>query len=438
MASPSRRLAVACSVTLVLVTAGLVGTQVAPASRGTIKSTTLHALLASNHKPGWDAMIAAFEQANPDITITPTYVDATTEGNLLTTDIAAGNAPDLVYLGDGYSSAIGLQRIANAGDLVDLTSQPWVKNFSGPMKLAVTWAGKVYAFPFAVFMYAVAYNTDLFSQLGLKVPTTIAQVYSLCQTISQHGLIPFAAGLATYGQTPVLVGQLDESFVFNKIPDWNKQRKTGKLTFSTTPGWNQVWQVVSTMIQKGCFGNQGAAAAASNVQQFGQLANGQAVMSFLATTQTGSVKAINPNVNIGWFNLPGPSTKDQQVPGGTSNIAILNRPENQANIPAAEKFLAFLSQPANSVAMNTILGSMSPVELEQGVVPDYIAGLRPLLTKTNNRFRLNHFFFWPNAGYSNTLGLDVQGLATGQLSIPKILSGLDFLWGNLTVTTPPS
>lgn len=125
--------------------------------------------------------VAAYEEANPDITVKLTEVGGSTEtAQALTTSLAGGKVPDLVLIqGDDLPKFV-----ENPGNFVDLRTLgaddiegdylDWVWSQS------VATDGAVIGVPTDVGGMAMAYRTDLFAAAGL--PTDPASVSALWPT----------------------------------------------------------------------------------------------------------------------------------------------------------------------------------------------------------------------------------------------------------------
>ena len=91
-------------------------------------TTTISMLITVNSKPGWDVIIPNFERAYPNIRVDITYApDNTTLYQLETTELAAGNATDVLTTSPGCGTAIAICKLAKAGYLAGMPNKPWAK-----------------------------------------------------------------------------------------------------------------------------------------------------------------------------------------------------------------------------------------------------------------------------------------------------------------------
>lgn len=112
---------------------------------------------------------------------------------VIQTRLRSGNGPDVFNYdtGPGFSGVL-----AKAGLLYDLSStyqkDHWtIYNWA---KSTVTFDGKTYGIPDQIEEVGLFYNKDLFSQLGLQPPKTLADLTADAAKIKAAGKIPFATG----------------------------------------------------------------------------------------------------------------------------------------------------------------------------------------------------------------------------------------------------
>jgi len=118
----------------------------------------------------FNEIAAAFEKDNPDIKIEMVVPNVADYLEKLTVAIAAGAAPDVAYLSQGW-----MPPLAVAGSFADLT--PYINRdgydlnayFPAVMD-SFRYGDKVYGLPFDFIPHAIAYNIDLFDAAGLSRP----------------------------------------------------------------------------------------------------------------------------------------------------------------------------------------------------------------------------------------------------------------------------
>ena len=138
------------------------------------------------------ALVAAFQKANPKITVT--LAPYASYGDLFTAEkaqVAAGKAPTI---GQAYEDEA--QTFAQAGSIVPIsqvagTAKPAELStfYTGVQKDLVLPDGKMWMWPFSKSLQLLFYNASLLKADGIAVPTTWPQFISALKTASKGGVI---------------------------------------------------------------------------------------------------------------------------------------------------------------------------------------------------------------------------------------------------------
>jgi multiple sugar transport system substrate-binding protein len=140
----------------------------------------------------WNADVAAFEKANPDITIKSVSVGQQCDNPPdFTARLTGGTMTDVFY---GYMT--DLQQVLDSGQAMDITSYitkdtiPTWDSIDPAIKSVFTDNGKVYAIPTKNYAMGLLYNKTLFQKAGLDVsnpPKTWAEVRADAKKIAALG-----------------------------------------------------------------------------------------------------------------------------------------------------------------------------------------------------------------------------------------------------------
>ncbi|MCZ4274145.1 extracellular solute-binding protein [Maritalea porphyrae] len=158
----------------------------------------------------YNQIIAAFEEQNPDISVTFTAHEAKSYNTILTTALAGGAGPDIMHT-RSYGS---LEAIAAPGYLEPLDGQIDLSALSADELLGTTLRadGHVYAVPFASQTALVFYNKDLFEKHNVDVPATWEEFKAAADAFKQNNVNPLANGIADGWTAEVMAGALMPNF----------------------------------------------------------------------------------------------------------------------------------------------------------------------------------------------------------------------------------
>lgn len=124
--------------------------------------------------------------------------------------IAAGDTPDLYICNPGPNMDVYVEAGA-AADLTDiLTNQEadWYATFTDGIFDRMTYDGKIMGIPTCFQAACVFYNTELFEQAGVEVPTTYDELLTVCQTLQDAGITPISCSAGTAWCLSMIAGYL--------------------------------------------------------------------------------------------------------------------------------------------------------------------------------------------------------------------------------------
>ena len=178
------------------------------------------------------AVVAAFEDANPDITVELDGKPGGADGdNLVKTRLQTGSMPDVF----DYNSGSLFQQIAPAKNLAPLTADASVAAVDESFVPQVSVGQDVYGVPYGTaFGGGFMYNRKVFEQLGLQVPTTWDDYLTVSDAIKASAIAPV---IQTYGET--WTAQLFVLGDFHNVaaaePNWAEDYTANKAKYGTDP-----------------------------------------------------------------------------------------------------------------------------------------------------------------------------------------------------------
>jgi ABC-type glycerol-3-phosphate transport system substrate-binding protein len=324
----------------------------------------------------WDASIARAEKAVPGTKIKQVVAPSTDRDSYAKQLQASGQFPDLLQ-------SITPSQYTEAG-LLQPYDQSWIdQNFLLPQGNAIK--GKVYIPPTnSQIIPLVFYNKKLFTQAGVKPPTTWQQFLDVSATLKAKGITPIElGGNEPFAAAMPLTGAISAD-VLGKNPQWVQQRYAGKVKFTDADVVTAATKM-RTLVEKDYF-EQGAL----NVSYDDSIKNfnaGKAAMYPMGSWYLGSIPKDQWD-NIGVFPWP---TDDGSVVvpfavGGSMAISTKAK-----DIPAATAFAKSWSlDPDNLKAL--IEGDGAYPMLKNKTLQDYKVTVSPaftdsysFVTKTNTK-----------------------------------------------------
>jgi len=154
-----------------------------------------------------DSVVTAFEKAHEDTKVDVEYIPVETRAQRVKAAFNdPSSAPDVMEYGNTDTAGY-----VKDGGLLDVTKEfgAWSesKDTDPTARTSVTVDGKVYGSPFYVGVRALYYRTDVFEELGLEVPRTMAELATTARKIRAakpelYGLV--VGGAYTYGAMPFI------------------------------------------------------------------------------------------------------------------------------------------------------------------------------------------------------------------------------------------
>jgi raffinose/stachyose/melibiose transport system substrate-binding protein len=387
---------------------------------------TIAMLVNASQKPAFDVLIPNFERAYRNINVNVTYTSSVAETyQLETTQLAAGNAPELLSTSAGCGTPIAVCTLAKAGHVAPMVKKPWTKR-SLPLVTSLNKYGPgLFSFTPIVAPHGVFTNDDLFKKLGLKIPQTFSQLLAICQKAKAAG----TAAVILPGQSVTfvsfLVADLAVANVYGKDKHWAAALRAGKVTFSGTPGWHRALQRFVDMNNAGCF--QPGVAGMGPASAFPQFAQGRGLMLTSLSSFKGNVEVANPEFTYSHHPFPGGTDPNQTrtflLPSSSLGVNAHSNAQNQA---AAQSFIDFIARPKQDALYAKITGGLTQYEFLKAQIPDFMSDFATVFKK--HRYVIYPIASWWNASVLLALQQNQIGLITGQRSIDDVLHAMDAAW----------
>lgn len=278
----------------------------------------------------------------PNIEIQYEFVPSDNMGNVLVTQLQAGEGPDIIETGGDT------KLLAKAGYLLDLTDQEFIGSYatSGIQPYSVD--GKVYATPLQSWFEGIFYNKTIFAENNIEIPKTWDEFIEIHKVLEDAGYRAQTMGANNYVTLfKQAVGVANNEFYSdpsNNSFDDRFNTGTGKLEEAWLPALEEWYKIV----ESGCLTED--MLGLSLEQALDEFATGKAAMMQSGPWDVGAILEKNPDIDMGMFPIPGsdPGQPGWLVGGPGSALAINADSEN---VEAALQVLALTATPEAQVAL---------------------------------------------------------------------------------------
>ncbi|MBO3088046.1 ABC transporter substrate-binding protein [Cellulomonas dongxiuzhuiae] len=271
---------------------------------GSVELTFWHNSTTGDGKAYWEKTVAAFEDANPNVTIDVQSVQNEDMDGKLQTALNSGDGPD-IFMARGGGKLADIVEAGQAMDLTDRISDE-VRDAVGGALDAFAVDGKVYGMPTAVLPGGIWYSKDLFAQAGItQTPTTMAELEDVVAQLKAADIQPIALG----GKDAWPAAHWYYFFALRACTQDAINDSAAEMTFDD-PCWLEAGQAYADFAEVEPFNNgfltttaqQGAGSSA------GLLANHEAAMELMGAWNPGVIAGLTPDgeplADLGWFPFP--------------------------------------------------------------------------------------------------------------------------------------
>ncbi|MCY1696170.1 ABC transporter substrate-binding protein [Curtobacterium sp. SL109] len=312
-------------------------------------------------------LIAAFEEANPGVTVKFDTRPQGTEGdNLVKTQLSTGEMADVF----NYNSGSLMQALNPDNTLVDLSDQSWTKDVDEQFTKVVSTDKGVYGAPIGTsFGGAVMYNKKVYADLGLKVPTTWDEFISNSEAIKDAGTV--TPVIQTYGDT--WTSQLfvlgDFANITAQQANWASKYTANKESYAKDPalaGFDHLAEVKD----KGLLNQDFASATQANGLKM--LADGTGAQYPMLTNAISTLQQDSPDAvdDIGAFALPAEDADDTTLTIWEPNGLYIPKTTEGDKLAAAKKFIAFVNSSKGCAIQNDTGTPGGPYVISTCTLPD--------------------------------------------------------------------
>lgn len=375
---------------------------------------------STDYREAYEGAIAAFEAANPGVTVNATYAASSDIESTLPTQLGSGAGPDLVSVQPGIGgNLIGVGNLAKAGYLEDLSDQAWASGLSDSTKTSTDYDGKTYMYPGVLQPLGAFYNTQAITAAGLAEPTTWSEVLSFCAAAKDAGKVAYSLGLQDQWVTQLIPYALAATEVYGVDQDWNAQLIAGDATFPDS-AWKTVFDQYLEMNEAGCFTPDAIGIAFDNTLP--PVAAGDALAIVQVGGIFGNLQEQNADVTYDLQALPATDNVDETQIAASPGVGVGVNAKS-ANKDLAIKFVDFLAQPEQINAFATTLGGVVPaIPNDTFEVPELLTSFNDLVV--DGRAQPFPDTGWPNARIQNAHLVGIQNMFLGSATPTQVLESM--------------
>ncbi|GAA1964561.1 extracellular solute-binding protein [Nocardioides panacihumi] len=380
-----------------------------------------------NAKSVFATLSQQYEKAHPGVTIKTNPIALNTYGSTLTTQLQAGNGPDVFFVNAGSGQAGSVTELAQAGKLLDLTGKVNADVVPDNAKDLFYSKDKLVAIPPYLAPTGLIYSPAAAKDAGVTVDatSTLDDVIAQCKAAQDKGKAIFGLAGAMSPNTAIFTSALAADTVYGPEPDWNQKRAKGEVKFATSDGWKAALQAMKDLYDSKCF-QDGAAGAG-----FDALTNGMGQGKMVSFSAPGGgakdiMDSTHGAVTLTVLPMPAPSGYQTYLMAGTPDAVAGNAKTKSPKL--VEDFLNWMTQPAQSKAAADASGEVPVGKVDTSALLPQYAGVADLLAQ--DKTAAYGYLSWPNGEVYNALGTGVTGLLTGQKSVDDVLKSMDDAWGN--------
>lgn len=145
-----------------------------------------------------NSLIDEFEAANPDIDIVADCVLNDSYKEKIRVLVSTDALPDVFF---SWSGVFG-ENLTRSGRVLALDDvmardSEWSSQIVEGQWAPFNYSGKQYGAPWSMDGKAFFYNVDVFNELGIEIPTTLNELYAVCEKLKENGYDePISAGFS--------------------------------------------------------------------------------------------------------------------------------------------------------------------------------------------------------------------------------------------------
>lgn len=258
-----------------------------------------------------EAKLHEYEETHPDIKFEITNAANQAYKERIQVVLGGDERPDIFFSWAGDFT----ERFIREGLVLDLTpyldaDQEWKDSLmESQMDIYTTDDGMVYGIPFRLDCKLFFYNTQIFEENNLEVPTTWDELIQVCETLKAAGITPISFGNLEPWSCSHYVGTLNQLCVPDDVREKDYNPSTGEFT---DPGYVEALEYYQKLLPYMTENPNGIKPDMGRMN----FAMGQAGMYYAELVEIPTLRTDNPDIQFGMFKFP-------EIEGAAGNPNIL-------------------------------------------------------------------------------------------------------------------
>lgn len=298
--------------------------------------------------------------------------------------IAANDTPDVFICNPGPN----LTQYVDAGIAADLTDiltnqeKDWYGTFSDGIFERLTYDGKIMGVPTNFAAACVFYNTKIFEEAGVEVPTTYDELLTACQKIKDAGYTPISCSAGTAWCLSMVAGYLCDRV---GGPDNLAKIENHEMEW-TDPAFIEAGDKLAELSQY----FQETAAGDSNDQATAAFYSGEAGMLIQGSWAIAQINGNNPEFeeDCGVFQFPaveGGADPNRMIVK-TDNLIMSSTTENQDAVIALMKYFTDETAQKYTAEVAGKIPVVNNVEVDYSKAPKQLSFIQDILAQMTGTF----------------------------------------------------
>ncbi len=372
-----------------------------------------------------------FEANHPGVTIN--RVPKSFDDMIATVQLAMSNpdGPDVAQVNQGYADMGTMVQADLLTNLMPYAQKYGWLSILGPGLVSrnsfspdgqTFGTGNLYGMPLNAEVVGVYYNKAIFEEVGLSVPTTLAEFEAALQTLKEAGHTPIVLGNlegwpAFHVHGEILYAYLDsrewvDNFIYQR----------GDVSVDT-PENLQAATKVQEWAEQGYFLEGYSGVGYDDAWQL--FAGGEGAMMITGSWLSGEIEALPNPENFGFFIFPPENEGDFKMATGGTTLAFAIRNGSPYPDLAAEYIDWLASDRANELLLEIGTLPVKPVD------PALVEG-RPFFQdvveawgQVNQNNAVGHYLDWATPTFYDTYSAALQELLASEITPEEFVQKLD-------------